>query len=73
MPADSEIEAWGDVIDVLPGGTFRVKLEESGTLVLAHLSGKMRVNSIRVVMGDKVQLGISPYDLTRGRILRRTK
>jgi translation initiation factor IF-1 len=73
MPADSEIEAWGTVVDVLPGGTFRVKLDEGDGVVLAHLSGKMRINSIRVVLGDKVLLGLSAYDLTRGRILRRSK
>lgn len=73
MPSDSEIEAHGVVVDVLPGGSFRVKLDDTGAQVLAHLSGKMRINSIKVVLGDRVQLGMSPYDLTRGRILRRSK
>lgn len=73
MPADSEVEAWGVIIDALPGGMFKVKLEGNESVVLAHLSGKMRINSIKVVLGDQVQLGISPYDLSRGRILRRMK
>lgn len=73
MPADTEIEAWGDVVDVLPGGKFRVRLDETGADVIAHLSGKMRQFSIRVVLGDKVQVGMSPYDLSRARLLRRAK
>lgn len=73
MPADSEVEMRGTVTDVLPGGKFRVKLDENENDVIAHLSGKMRTNSIRVVMGDKVLLGLSTYDLTRGRILRRDR
>ena len=73
MPSDSEIEAWGVVTDVLPGGMFKVILDEGGQSILAHLSGKMRINSIKVVLGDKVLLGMSPYDLTRGRVLRRAK
>jgi len=57
----------GVVVDVLPGTMFRVKLS-NGHLVLAHISGKMRKNFIRIVPGDKVSVEISPYDLTKARI-----
>jgi translation initiation factor IF-1 len=58
----------GTVVEALPNTTFRVKLEGNGHEVLAHLSGKMRKNYIRVLPGDRVRLELSPYDLTRGRI-----
>jgi translation initiation factor IF-1 len=58
----------GTVVEALPNTTFRVKLEDNGHEVLAHLSGKMRKNYIRVLPGDRVRLELSPYDLTRGRI-----
>jgi len=54
----------------LPGGMFRVKLPEEN-MILAHLSGKMRIHRIRIVPGDKVLIEMSPYDQTRGRIVRR--
>lgn len=78
MPSDSEIALEGTVDDVLPGGKFKVRLDNntadgSSNVVTAHLSGKMRINSIKIVMGDRVALGVSPYDLTKGRILRRLK
>jgi translation initiation factor IF-1 len=57
----------GEVIEALPNTRFRVKLE-NGHILLAHLSGKMRRNYIRIVMGDKVKVEMSSYDLTRGRI-----
>lgn len=60
----------GTVEECLSNGNFRVRLE-NGVLVLAYLSGKMRINSIKVIVGDKVQMEMSPYDLTRGRISRR--
>lgn len=60
----------GTVEECLSNGNFRVRLE-NGALVLAYLSGKMRINSIKVIVGDKVQMEMSPYDLTRGRISRR--
>jgi len=62
----------GRVIEALPNTTFRVELEDGNT-VLAHLSGKMRINYIRVVPGDDVLVELSPYDLTRGRIVYRGK
>jgi len=62
------IESEGVVMDVLPGTMFRVKLS-NGHMVLAHISGKMRKNFIRITPGDKVRVEISPYDLTKARIV----
>ena len=61
------IEVEGKVLEVLPGGQFRVELENKHT-VIAHVSGKIRMNYIRILPGDTVVLELSPYDLTRGRI-----
>ena len=61
----------GRIEEVLPSATFRVKLENVENLVLAHLSGRMRKNNIKVLLGDRVELEFSPYDLTKGRIVRR--
>lgn len=61
------IEIDGVVEDLLPAGTFRVKLE-SGQSIIAHLSGKMRLNKIRLAIQDKVRVEMTPYDLTKGRI-----
>ena len=62
------IEASGKVLDILPGGKFKVELE-GGHEVVAHVSGKMRVNNIRILPGDTVVMELSPYDLTHGRIV----
>jgi translation initiation factor IF-1 len=62
-----KIELEGTVIDALPNAMFKVKLE-NGHEVLAHISGKMRMNYITILLGDRVQVELSPYDLTRGRI-----
>lgn len=61
------IEMRGEVLEALPAGAFRVKLENDQE-ILAHLSGKMRQNRIRILPGDDVKVEISPYDLTKGRI-----
>jgi len=61
------IEMVGEVIELMPAASFRVKLE-NGHEILTHLSGKMRMNKIRLLPGDKVRIQISPYDLTKGRI-----
>jgi translation initiation factor IF-1 len=61
----------GRVEEVLPGTMFRIKLDNVESLVLAHLSGRMRKNNIKVLLGDRVEMEISPYDLTKGRITRR--
>lgn len=66
------IEVRGEVEEPLPNAMFRVKLE-TGQLVLAHVSGKMRMNFIRILPGDRVLVELSPYDLTRGRITYRYK
>ncbi|HUW02896.1 MAG TPA: translation initiation factor IF-1 [Acidimicrobiales bacterium] len=62
----------GEVIEALPGGMFKVKLENDHE-VLAYISGKMRRNRIRVLLGDRVQVELSPYDLTKGRLVYRWK
>jgi len=61
------IEIDGKVEELLPAGTFRIRLE-SGQGVIAHLAGKMRLNKIRLGIGDKVKVAMTPYDLTKGRI-----
>lgn len=66
------IEAEGTVVEALPNAMFRVELDE-GHKVLAHLCGKMRMYYIRVLLGDRVKVELSPYDLTRGRIVYRYK
>lgn len=67
MAKEDSIVTDGIVVDVLPGTMFRVKLS-NGHVVLAHISGKMRKNFIRIVPGDKVSVEMSPYDLTKARI-----
>ncbi|HNU95856.1 MAG TPA: translation initiation factor IF-1 [Candidatus Magasanikbacteria bacterium] len=67
MANNDAIEIKGTIEELLPAGTFRVKLE-SGQMVLAHLSGKMRLNKIRLGLGDQVKVAMTPYDLTKGRI-----
>ncbi|MBI4458133.1 translation initiation factor IF-1 [Candidatus Uhrbacteria bacterium] len=64
------IEMHGVVEETLPAATFRVRIE-NGTIVLCHLSGKMRLNRIRLLPGDEVKVEMSPYDLTKGRIVYR--
>lgn len=66
------IELEGEVTEALPSALFRVKLE-TGSLILAHVSGKIRKHFIRILPGDKVKVELSPYDLTRGRITYRNK
>jgi translation initiation factor IF-1 len=72
MPKEDLIETEGKVVEALPNVMFRVELE-NGHIVLAHLSGKMRMNFIRILPGDRVKLELSPYDLSRGRITYRVK
>ena len=72
MAKEEQIEIEGTVIDALPNTMFRVQLE-NGHIVLAHISGKMRKNYIRILKGDKVTVEITPYDLTKGRITFRHK
>lgn len=72
MAKEDIIEVEGIVVEALPNAMFEVKLE-NGHKVLAHISGKLRMNFIRILPGDKVTLELSPYDLTRGRITWRAK
>ena len=70
MANKDAIEIKGTIEELLPAGTFKVKLE-SGQTVIAHLSGKMRLNKIRLGLGDQVKVEMTPYDLTKGRIIYR--
>ena len=72
MPKQTSIEQDGTVTDALSNAMFRVELE-NGHHVIAHISGKMRQNYIRILPGDKVKLEMSPYDLSKGRIVYRYK
>ncbi len=72
MAKEEAVQVTGTVVEPLPNAMFRVKLENDHQ-VLAHISGKMRMNFIRILPGDKVALELSPYDLSRGRITYRYK
>ena len=72
MVKEEAIEVEGTVVEPLPNAMFRVELE-TGHNVLSHISGKMRMHFIRILPGDKVTVELSPYDLTRGRIIYRYK
>ena len=72
MSKEDVIQMQGEIVDNLPNATFRVKLE-NGHVVLGHISGKMRMNYIRILPGDKVTVQLTPYDLTKGRITFRAK
>ena len=72
MAKEDLIEMQGEIIETLPNATFRVKLE-NGHIVLGHISGKMRMHYIRILPGDKVVVQLTPYDLTKARIIYREK
>jgi translation initiation factor IF-1 len=72
LPKESVIEVKGTVTEALPNAMFRVKLE-NGHEILAHISGKLRMNYIKILPGDTVTVVLSPYDLTKGRIVWRGK
>ena len=72
MPKEDAIQAEGTVLETLPNAMFRVELE-NGHKVLAHISGKMRMHFIKILPGDRVTVELSPYDLSRGRIIYRAK
>lgn len=72
MSKEDVIEVEGTVVDTLPNTTFKVELE-NGHQILAHISGKLRMNYIKILSGDKVKVELSPYDLNRGRITWRAK
>ena len=72
MPKEDAIEVVGTVIETLPNAMFRVQLE-NGHVILAHISGKMRMHYIKILPGDKVKVEMTPYDLSKGRITYRMK
>ncbi|WWO98694.1 MAG: translation initiation factor IF-1 [Candidatus Dasytiphilus stammeri] len=72
MAKEDNIEMQGTVLDTLPNTMFRVELE-NGHIVIAHISGKMRKNYIRILTGDKVIVELTPYDLSKGRIIFRSR
>ena len=72
MAKDDVLEVEGTVVETLPNANFKVELE-NGHQVLAHISGKLRMNYIKILPGDKVTMEMRPYDLTRGRITWRSK
>ena len=72
MPKQSAIEQEGVIVDTLPNAMFKVELQ-NGHVIIAHISGKMRLNYIKILPGDRVKVEMSPYDLTKGRISFRYK
>ena len=72
MAKEDVIQMQGEIMETLPNATFRVKLE-NGHVILGHISGKMRMHYIRILPGDRVQVELTPYDLSRGRITYRYK
>lgn len=70
MAKEGGVKVEGEVTDVLPNAMFKVKLK-TGSTVLGYISGKMRQNEIRILDGDRVEIEMSPYDLSKGRIVRR--
>ena len=72
MSKEDNIEMQGTILETLPNTTFRVELE-NGHIVIAHISGKIRKNYIRILTGDKVTVQMTPYDLTKGRIVFRSR
>ena len=72
MAKEDNIEVQGTIVETLPNAMFRVELE-NGQVILAYVSGKMRMNFIKILPGDKVTMELSPYDLTKGRITYRFK
>ncbi len=72
MPKQSAIEQEGKIIETLPNAMFKVELD-NGHVIIAHISGKMRMNYIKILPGDKVRVEMSPYDLSKGRISFRYK
>ncbi|MGM9735373.1 MAG: translation initiation factor IF-1 [Candidatus Cryptobacteroides sp.] len=72
MPKQSSIEQEGVIVETLPNAMFKVELE-NGHVIIAHISGKMRMNYIKILPGDRVKVEMSPYDLSKGRISFRYK
>ena len=68
---DETINMEGVVEEIMPAAMFRIKLDDMNNVVIGYLSGRMRTNNLKVLLGDRVEIAFSPYDLTRGRITRR--
>ncbi|MDR1926485.1 MAG: translation initiation factor IF-1 [Endomicrobium sp.] len=73
MNKEEKIIVDGIILESLPNVVFKVKITEGGHIILAHICGKMRMHYIKILPGDKVKVELSPYDLTRGRIIYREK
>jgi translation initiation factor IF-1 len=73
MSKEEKIVVEGKILEALPNAVFRVELTEGGHIILAHICGKMRMHYIKILPGDKVKVELSPYDLSRGRIVYREK
>lgn len=71
MAKEEALKLEGAVVEILPNATFRVKLDDVDSIVLGVISGKMRQHNIKILLGDRVEIEFSPYDLARGRITRR--
>ena len=71
MAKEEAIELRGQIVEILPNTTFRVRLDDINEVVIGYLNGKMRQHNIKVLLGDNVLIEFSPYDLARGRIIRR--
>jgi translation initiation factor IF-1 len=71
MAKEPGIQVTGRVIDVLPGNKYRAELDDTNKIITCYLSGRMRKNKIRVILGDKIEVEMSPYDMTQGRVTRR--
>lgn len=71
MAKEEVVKMEGTVEEIMPAAMFRVKLDDVESTVIAYLSGRMRTNNIKVLLGDRVEMEFTPYDLTRGRIVRR--
>ncbi|MDR1244288.1 MAG: translation initiation factor IF-1 [Endomicrobium sp.] len=73
MAKEEKIVVEGKILKALPNAVFRVELLEGGSIILAHICGKMRMHYIKILPGDKIKVELSPYDLSRGRIVYREK
>lgn len=73
MTKEEKIVVEGKILEALPNAVFRVELIDGGHIILAHICGKMRMHYIKILPGDKVRIELSPYDLSRGRIVYREK
>ena len=71
MAKEETFKMEGKITDILPNAMFRVKIDDTDVTVIGVISGKMRKNNIKVLLGDRVEIEFSPYDVTRGRIVRR--